>query len=106
MTSIMRMPCVVVVAAFLVTTAVSARQPGPPALLGVTESTLNGVAEVKGQVLVRVNSAAVAKRFVLRHPADRAAWNGSPVIGAHGGSGGNNFDPMGKVIGTGSGKRQ
>ena len=40
------------------------------------------------------------KRFVLRHPADAARWNGSLVIGAHGGSGGNNFDPTGKVIGT------
>jgi pimeloyl-ACP methyl ester carboxylesterase len=37
---------------------------------------------------------------VLRHPSDRSRWNGSLVIGAHGGSGGNNFDPAGRVIGT------
>ena len=29
-----------------------------------------------------------------------STWNGSLVIGAHGGSGGNNFDRSGKVIGT------
>ena len=35
-----------------------------------------------------------AKRFVLRYP--ESGWNGSLVIGAHGGSGGNNFDPDGQ----------
>jgi pimeloyl-ACP methyl ester carboxylesterase len=36
---------------------------------------------------------------VLRYPAG-IPWNGGLVIGAHGGSGGSNFDPTGKVIGT------
>ena len=38
------------------------------------------------------------KRFVVRVPEQ--AWNGSLVIGAHGGGGGNNFDRAGNVIGT------
>ena len=38
------------------------------------------------------------KRFVLRYPA--TGWNGALVVGAHGGSGGDNYDPTGKVIGT------
>jgi hypothetical protein len=77
-------------------------QPGasPAGFVSTTESTRDGVAEVKGQVALQVGGAAVAKRFVLRHPAPAAGWNGSLVIGAHGGSGGNNFDPTGKVIGT------
>jgi pimeloyl-ACP methyl ester carboxylesterase len=68
--------------------------------IAATESTLNGIAEMKGQVTVQAKGAPVAKRFVLRHPAGAGRWNGSLVIGAHGGSGGNNFDPTGKVIGT------
>ena len=97
----MRMPQVVlaVTVAASVTAGMSAQQPGAPALTGA-ESTLNGIAEVKGQVNVQVKVAPVAKRFVLRHPADVTRWNGSLVIGAHGGSGGNNFDPTGKIIGT------
>ncbi|MGE0461620.1 MAG: alpha/beta hydrolase domain-containing protein [Vicinamibacterales bacterium] len=66
----------------------------------VAESLRSGVVELKGQVALDVGGARVPKRFVLRYPSDRARWNGSLVIGAHGGSGGNNFDPTGKVIGT------
>ena len=94
------MPQLVLAVAILMATTIGAQQPGAPALIGATESTLNGIAEVKGQVTIQVKGAPVAKRFVLRHPADAARWNGSLVIGAHGGSGGNNFDPTGKVIGT------
>lgn len=95
----MRMPQVVLALAVLVTATLVAQQPAP-GLVATTESTRNGVAEVKGQVTIQVKGAPIAKRFVLRHPADAARWNGSLVIGAHGGSGGNNFDPTGKVIGT------
>ena len=35
---------------------------------------------------------------MLRYP--ESGWNGSLVIGAHGGSGGSNFDRAGNVIGT------
>lgn len=66
----------------------------------VAESLRSGVVELKGQVGLDLGGARVPKRFVLRYPSDRARWNGSLVIGAHGGSGGNNFDPTGKVIGT------
>ncbi len=96
----MRMPPVVLAVALLVTATLAAQPSGAPALIGAAESTLNGVAEVKGQVAVQIKGAPVAKRFVLRHPADATRWTGSLVIGAHGGSGGNNFDPTGTVIGT------
>jgi pimeloyl-ACP methyl ester carboxylesterase len=66
----------------------------------VADSSRDGIVELKGQVGLDIGGARVPKRFVLRHPADPARWNGSLVIGAHGGSGGNNFDPAGKVIGT------
>ena len=54
--------------------------------------------QLTGTVPLQVKGAAVPKRFVLRYPD--AGWNGALVIGAHGGSGGSNFDPTGKVIGT------
>ena len=47
---------------------------------------------------LEVAGSPAGKRFVVRYP--ETGWNGSLVIGAHGGSGGNNFDPTGKVIGT------
>lgn len=62
------------------------------------ESRANGVVQVTGTVPLTVAGAAVAKRFVLRHP--ESGWNGALVIGAHGGSGGNNFSRDGTVIGT------
>lgn len=79
----------------------------PPALLAQaaaigsltgTETRTGDVIELKGTVPLTVAGQPVAKRFVLRYPA--AGWNGALVIGAHGGSGGNDFDPTGKVIGT------
>lgn len=72
----------------------------PNRLSALSESSGGGGVEVKGQVALDIGGARVPKRFVLRYPSDRARWNGSLVIGAHGGSGGNNFDPTGKVIGT------
>lgn len=75
----------------------AAQPPGSP-LAGGAESRAAGVVQVKGTVPLAVAGAPVAKRFVLRYP--ESDWNGSLVIGAHGGSGGNNFDPTGKVIGT------
>jgi hypothetical protein len=68
------------------------------ALSAVQESQTAGVMQVKGQVQVPFRGAPASKRFVLRYPV--TGWTGSLVIGAHGGSGGNNFDPTGKVIGT------
>lgn len=72
----------------------------PPAgpFAAAAETREAGVVQVKGTVPLTVSGAPVAKRFVVRYPA--AGWNGALVIGAHGGSGGNNFDPAGKVIGT------
>jgi pimeloyl-ACP methyl ester carboxylesterase len=52
-----------------------------------------------GVVALDTAAGPVAKRAVLRVPA-RRAWNGALVIGAHGGSGGNNYDASGAVIGT------
>lgn len=93
------LPAVVVLAAALCapgSTAVARPQPSSP--LAGTESRADGIVQVRGTVPLAVAGAPVAKRFVLRYPA--SGWNGSLVIGAHGGSGGNNFDPAGKVIGT------
>ncbi len=75
----------------------AAAQPPSP-FAAATTTAAGGVVQVKGTVPLAVAGAPVAKRFVLRYPAE--GWNGSLVIGAHGGSGGNNFDATGKVIGT------
>jgi poly(3-hydroxybutyrate) depolymerase len=78
----------------------AAQAPSAPSPFhGLQESSADGIVEVRGQVVLLVAGAPVAKRFVLRYPA-AMPWNGGVVIGAHGGSGGNNFDPAGKVIGT------
>lgn len=71
-------------------------RPGP--FDAAQESRAQGVVQVKGTVPLQVKGAPASKRFVLRYP--ETGWNQSLVIGAHGGSGGNNFDPAGKVIGT------
>ena len=63
-----------------------------------TEWRASGVVQVTGTVPLTVAGVSVAKRFVLRHP--ERGWNGALVIGAHGGSGGNNFSRTGAVIGT------
>ena len=52
-----------------------------------------------GVVTIATPGGVAEKRAVLRVPA-AATWNGALVVGAHGGSGGNNYDPSGKVIGT------
>jgi pimeloyl-ACP methyl ester carboxylesterase len=63
----------------------------------VVETEVSGGRELKGLVTLDVEGKPVDKRFVLRTPS---TWNGSLVIGAHGGGGGNNFDRQGNVIGT------
>ena len=63
----------------------------------MSESLVHGGRQLKGLVSVEVNGQRLEKRYVLRTPSN---WNGSLVIGAHGGGGGNNFDRSGKVIGT------
>lgn len=62
-----------------------------------TERSITDGSEYKGLVSLEVDGKPANKRFVLRFPSN---WNGSLVIGAHGGSGGNNFDRQGNVIGT------
>lgn len=69
-----------------------------PPFAGASETRADGIVQLKGTIPLTIAGAPVSKRFVLRYPA--SDWNGSLVIGAHGGSGGNNFDPSGKVIGT------
>lgn len=65
--------------------------------VSMAESLVHGGRQLKGLVSIDVDGRAVEKRYVLRTPS---TWNGSLVIGAHGGGGGNNFDRSGKVIGT------
>ena len=62
-----------------------------------TESVVPGGRQLKGQVAVDLDGKSANKRFVLRVPAK---WNGSLVIGAHGGSGGDAVDRSGKVYGS------
>ena len=63
----------------------------------MTESLVHGGRQLKGLVAIELDGQRLEKRYVLRTPSK---WNGSLVIGAHGGGGGNNFDRSGKVIGT------
>ena len=65
--------------------------------VSLAESLVHGGRQLKGLVTIVVDGKPVEKRYVLRTPSN---WNGSLVIGAHGGGGGNNFDRSGKVIGT------
>jgi poly(3-hydroxybutyrate) depolymerase len=65
---------------------------------GVVETPVENGRQLKGQVTLTVEGKPVSKRFVLRIPLK--AWNGSLVVGAHGGSGGNAVDRAGKVYAT------
>jgi hypothetical protein len=62
-----------------------------------TEAEVPGGHQLKGLVTLDVGGKPVTKRFVMRRPHQ---WNGSLVIGAHGGSGGDAIDRAGKVYGT------
>ena len=53
--------------------------------------------ELSGRARFTIGGKTIEKRFVLRLPAK---WNGSLVIGAHGGSGGNAVDRVGRVYAT------
>lgn len=68
-----------------------------PAFTGVVETAVPNGRQLKGQVALTVDGQPVTRRFVVRMPG---AWNGSLVIGAHGGSGGNAVDRAGKVYAT------
>ena len=61
------------------------------------ESSASGGRQFKGLVTLAVDGKPATKRFVIRLPLK---WNGSLVIGAHGGSGGDAIDRSGKVYGT------
>ena len=58
---------------------------------------MTGGDELSSQARFTIGGKTAEKRFVLRLPAK---WNGSLVIGAHGGSGGNAVDRTGKVYAT------
>lgn len=77
----------------IVSYALTAQSP----FVSAVESVVHGGRQLKGLVPLDVDGNPVEKRYVLRMPS---TWNGSLVIGAHGGGGGNNFDRSGKVIGT------
>jgi hypothetical protein len=90
------LPCLLAAAVALAAPARPQAPAGPFAT--AAESRDAGIVQLKGTVPLTVAGAPVAKRFVIRYPA--SGWNAALVIGAHGGSGGSNFDPAGKVIGT------
>ena len=71
--------------------------PAGTQLPGVVESDVKGGRQVTGLVSLDVDDKPANKRFVLRIPAK---WNGSLVIGAHGGSGGDALDRAGKKYAT------
>ncbi|HJO37644.1 MAG: alpha/beta hydrolase domain-containing protein [Vicinamibacterales bacterium] len=50
--------------------------------------------------LVALTTVDAEKRFVLRRPAERAAWNGRLLVAAHGGSGGPALAADGTQMGT------
>jgi len=90
-----------VCASVLIAVSIAHGQPvqGPASpFASATETTAGGVVRLRGTVRLPAKGVMTPKRFVLRYPA--AGWNGGLVIGAHGGSGGNNFDATGTVIGT------
>ena len=58
------------------------------------------VYEERATITLDTDGKSYSKRFVLRYPEDAAGWNGRLVIGAHGGSGGDNYSRDGQVIGT------
>jgi hypothetical protein len=80
------------------TTSAQSGGAGALALADARETRTSGVVALSGTVPLTVAGASVAKRFVVRYP--ESGWNGSLVLGAHGGSGGNNFSRSGEVIGT------
>lgn len=70
-------------------------------LVGLWISPAMGdVHERRGEIELEVDGSSYEKRYVLRYPDDRAAWNGRLLIGANGGSGGDNYSRDGRVIGT------
>ena len=76
----------------VLTSSASAQSP-----LSATETAVKGGRQLKGLVTLGVEGKTVPKRFVIRVPEK---WNGSLVIGAHGGSGGDAVDRSGKVYAT------
>jgi poly(3-hydroxybutyrate) depolymerase len=85
----------IILTSILILLASSAEAQSP--LSGVTETAVKGGIQLKGLVALDVEGKPAPKRFVLRVPQK---WNGSLVIGAHGGSGGDAIDRSGKVYGT------
>lgn len=61
------------------------------------DTPVQGGRQIKGLVTIDVQGRPLTKRFVLRTPT---AWNGSLVLGAHGGGGGDAVDRAGKVYAT------
>ena len=66
----------------------------------VVETAVENGRQIKGQVALTADGQSTSKRFVIRVPASAQAWNGSLVIGAHGGSGGDAVDRAGRVYAT------
>ena len=89
--------CGIRVALWLLGAAAVAGQATTP-LGGGSVTRAGGVVQLTGTVPLAVDGTTAAKRYVLRYP--ESGWNGSLVVGAHGGSGGNNFARDGRVIGT------
>jgi pimeloyl-ACP methyl ester carboxylesterase len=95
---------ILVAAALLLSSSMAAAQ---APLSGVVETAVANGRQLKGLVTLTVDGQPVTKRFVIRVPApdkdparQAPVWNGSLVIGAHGGSGGNAVDRAGKVYAT------
>jgi hypothetical protein len=81
----------------LVVMLLAAAPAGQSPFVSLRESVVHGGRQFRGMVALTAGGAPAEKRYVFRVPSK---WNGGLVVGAHGGSGGNNFDRVGAVIGT------
>ncbi len=95
----------ILLTAVLALLASTAAAQGP--FTGVIETVVANGRQLRGLVALTIDGKPVNKRFVIRIPAfaeasarQGPAWNGSLVIGAHGGSGGNAVDRAGRAYAT------
>ena len=82
-------------------TPTTASTSAPPAADAQSHSgSGHGVAEEHGLVDLPVDGVVTGKRYVLRYPTPASTWNGTLVMGVHGGTGGDLVDVDGSLMST------